>query len=114
MMFDVFKYEIASFLSTRSEESLFWPIVLKTKKDKVSNFLAITDTLTPSKKCKVFDFFKSMLMYAKVACFLSKRSENTFFWPILVKKKKGQNFHFLTKNHELTRALSKMQNFRLF
>ena len=86
----------------------------KNEKRQGFQFLANTDTLTPLKKCKVFDFFKSMLMYAKVACFLSKRSENTVFWPILVKKKKGQNFHFLTKNHELTRALSKMQNFRLF
>ena len=28
--------------------------------------------------------------------------QNTQFWPILLKRKKIQNFLFLTKNHELT------------
>ena len=35
-------------------------------------------------------------------CFVSTRSQNTEFWPILLKKNKKQHFKFLTKNHGLT------------
>ena len=37
-----------------------------------------------------------------MASFLSTRSQNTLLWPVLLKKNKGQNFQFLTKNHGLT------------
>ena len=37
-----------------------------------------------------------------MACFLSTRSQNTEFWPILLKKKKEENLPFLTKKHVLT------------
>ena len=58
--------------------------------------------LTPLEKCKMFDFSKWMFLYSKMASFLYKRPQNTFFWPFLLKKKKGQSFLFLTKNHART------------
>ena len=39
-----------------------------------------------------------------MASLLSTRSQNTLLWPVLLKKNKGQNFQFFTKNHGLTTA----------
>ena len=37
-----------------------------------------------------------------MASFVSRRPQNTFLLPISMKKKKGQNFQFLTKDYGLT------------
>ena len=46
--------------------------------------------------------FKSMFLQSEMASFVSRRPQNTFLLPISMKKKKGQNFQFLTKDHGLT------------
>ena len=49
---------MASFLSTRSQNSEFWPILLKKKKEDNLPFLTKKHGLTPLEKCKIFDFSK--------------------------------------------------------
>ena len=93
---------MACFLSTRSQKTEFWPILLKKKKKVTLPFLTKKHGLTPLEKCKIFDVSKWMFLYSKMASFLYKRPQNTFFWPFLLKKKKGQTFLFLTKNHART------------
>ena len=83
---------MASFLSTRPENTEFWPIL---------PFLTKKHGLTPLEKCKIFDFSKWMFLYSKMASFLYKRPQNTFFWPFLLKKKKDKVFYFRPKTmHE--------------
>ena len=48
-----------------------------------------------------------------MACFLSRRPQNTFLWLILLKNKEGKNFQFLTKNHQVT-PLGKCKIFDFF
>ena len=45
-------------------------------------------------KMQNFRLLFSMFLQSKVANFLSRRSQNTEFWPIFLKKKKGQNVQF--------------------
>ena len=81
-----------------------WVLAYFAEKEKRRKF-AIFDqkACTNSfRKMQIFDFSKWMFLYSKMAGFLYKRLQKTFFWPFLLKKKKGQSFLFLTKNHART------------
>ena len=54
-------------------------------------------------KCQFCLLFKSMFIFSRKACFLTRTSPNTFSGRILHKTKRSQNFQFLKKNHGITR-----------
>ena len=84
---------MASFPSTRSQNTLFWPIFLKNKTGQNIQFLTTNHGLTPLEKCQIFVFFldgcfsnlKRLVYYLEV----HKTLRLVFF---LLKNKKGQNF----------------------
>ena len=51
-------------------------------------------------KCQFCLLFKSMFILSRKACFLTRTSPNTFSGCILHKRKRLQNFQFLTKTME--------------
>ena len=53
--------------------------------------------LSPLQKCQFCLLFKSMLILSRKACFLTRKSPNTFSGCILHKRKRSENFKFLTK-----------------
>ena len=72
-----FQSKMASFLSRRSQNTLFWTIELKNKLGQ--NFQFLTNNRG---KMPIFDYLNRCLFQSKMACFLSRRSQNTFFSPI--------------------------------
>ena len=81
---------MACFLSTRSQNTAFWSILLKKKKEENLSFLTKKYGLTPLENCKIFDFSK--WIFSKMASFLYKRPRNTFFWPFFAEKEKRTKF----------------------
>ena len=103
LLFSMFlQSKVANFLSTRSQNTEFWPIFLKNKKRQNFQFQTKNNGLAPLEKCNIYDFLKYTFLQSKMASFLSTRSQNALLWPVLLKKNKGQNFQFQTKNHGLT------------
>ena len=61
-------------------------------------------------KMPIFNFLNFSFLKPRKAFFRSKILQNTFFWPILPKKRKLKKWPFLDQNHELT-SLEKWQFF---
>ena len=83
---------MASFPSTRSQNTFFWPLFLKNKTGQNIQFLTKNHGLTPLEKYQMFVFFKWMFFEFKMAKLLSRSSQNTLYGIFLLKNKKGQNF----------------------
>ena len=98
---------MASFRSRKSQNTLFWPILLKNKKGQNFQFLAENHGLTSLEKCKWMLFSLKWLVFHlqghKTLCF------GLFFW----KTKQDKISSFFTKNHGLT-PLEKYQIFVFF
>ena len=62
-------------------------IALKKKSEKWP-FFDQNHGLTPLEKSQFFDFLNFLFLQQRKACFRSKISQKTFFWPILPRKKK--------------------------
>ena len=85
---------MASFPSTRSQNTLFWPVFLKNKTGQNIQFLTTNHGLTPSEKFQIFVFFKWMFFEFKMANLLSRSLQNTSFGLFLLKNKKDKISNF--------------------
>ena len=98
---------MASFRSRKSQNTLFWPILLKNKKGQNLQFLAENHGLTSLEKCKWMLFSLKWLVFHrqghKTLCL------GLFLW----KTKQDKTSNFLPKNHGLT-PLEKYQIFVFF
>ena len=85
---------------------------LKRKLEKWS-FCEQNDGLTPFEKCHFFDFQIFLFFQRRKAVFSIQNIVNTFYWPILPKKKSSKNGQIYVQNRGLN-PLEKPQFFGRF
>ena len=83
---------MASFPSTRSQNTFFWPFFLKNKTGQNIQFLTKNHGLTPLEKYQMFVFFKWMFFEFKMAKLLSRSSQNTLYGIFFTEKQKRTKF----------------------
>ena len=91
------------------QQTLFLDLFLIKRKEKKKLTFWRNHGLSPLKRCQGCLFLKSMFLSSRQACFLTRTSPNVFSLCILHKKKRQQNFKFLTKS--MDQPLSKNGNF---
>ena len=104
---------MVSFRSRKSQNTLFWPILLKNKKRTKYPIFGREPWTYPFGKMQNFRVFKSMLFSLKWLVFHLQGHKTLCFGLFFLKNKTGQNIQFLTKNHGLT-PLEKWQIFVFF
>ena len=89
-----------------------WPILSKKKLEKWLIFEQ-NHGLTPLEKCQFFGFFNFLSLLPRNTFFRSRISWNSFYLPLLPKKKKLEKWPTFEQNHGLT-PLEKCQFFYFF
>ena len=115
--FDFFKFLFlvprkAFFRSRILWNTFSWPILSKKKKLEKWPHLEQNHDLIPLEKCPFFHFFNFLFLLPRNEFFRSRISWNTFYLPLLSKKKKLEKWPIFKQNHGLT-PLEKCQFFDL-
>ena len=85
------------FLTRTFPDTFSWSILYKKSKLRKSQIFDQNHGLSPLQKCQFCLLFKSMFILSRKACFLTRKSPNTFTGFILHNTKSPKNFQFLTK-----------------
>ena len=83
-------------------KDIFLPYIIFKKKMEKWPIFEKNHGLTPLQKCQFFYFLNFLFLQPSKAFFRSRISQNTFSWPILLKKKKMEKWPIFDLNHGLT------------